>query len=625
MSTHYAEHTSGSNTFAEDAWPWALLIAGCLLSLLLLSFGLPGPFLLDDEPSLDALLKQDGSAWLMSYTGALGRPIAMLSFWLNGLLTGLSPASLRCVNLFIHALNGVLIFQLLRRLLPQSPGVAAVVSVLWLLHPLQASSVLYVIQRMTLLSATFTLVGLGMLFGSDGKPLADWRRPLLGLLFATLLAALSKENGVLTLPLAALVLLFVAQQRPLAPAESRLLTILVGLCGLGVLGFIALFTQKLNDPNSIVYLARGWGPWDRLLAEAGITWFYVAEILLPHAAIMSFHYDDWPIVPASLEKLLFSAAVWAWLGALIVATWCWHVGAFAVLFGLAWFLIGHSMESTVFPLELVFEHRNYLPSLGVLFIFAFAIRQIPLPKSAFIAVFLVVAVTLSWQTTTRAMLWGTPQGVAMHAWQQRPHSVRATASVAELLMAAGRPDAALRILAPFENPGARLHRLVLLCRKQRELSADTLHQTLMKPQGLRVDGYVVIQATALMDLWLKEQCNFPAADYARWLERLIDSGYLLAESSRSRLGLAAAQGLWFSGEFPAGLARLIKDGLETGLASRYFLAAEWSAVLKQCGRAEAYWREAFDKPKARQVSLLDWREAARASLKAAGCRDDEGP
>ena len=39
----------------------------------------------------------------------------------------------------------------------------------------------------------------------------------------------------------------------------------------------------------------------------------------------------------------------------------------ALAFGLAWFLLGHSLESTFIPLEIAHEHRNYLPALGLLF------------------------------------------------------------------------------------------------------------------------------------------------------------------------------------------------------------------------------------------------------------------
>ena len=42
----------------------------------------------------------------------------------------------------------------------------------------------------------------------------------------------------------------------------------------------------------------------------------------------------------------------------------WRWGRY-LAFGIAWFLVGHSIESTVFSLELYFEHRNYFPGVGL--------------------------------------------------------------------------------------------------------------------------------------------------------------------------------------------------------------------------------------------------------------------
>jgi hypothetical protein len=51
---------------------------------------------------------------------------------------------------------------------------------------------------------------------------------------------------------------------------------------------------------------------------------------------------------------------------LLILSILWRKRFPIVAFAVLWFLVGHSLESTVFPLEIIHEHRNYLPALGPL-------------------------------------------------------------------------------------------------------------------------------------------------------------------------------------------------------------------------------------------------------------------
>src|SRR5690606_30370486 len=78
---------------------------------------------------------------------------------------------------------------------------ALFVATVWLLHPLLSSTVLYVVQRMTQLSALFTLLAL-ISYITARRTLPTQHRKGLLLLFVltpllTLAAFLSKENGAL--------------------------------------------------------------------------------------------------------------------------------------------------------------------------------------------------------------------------------------------------------------------------------------------------------------------------------------------------------------------------------------------------------------------------------------------
>src|SRR5690348_17020504 len=142
---------------------------------------LHGPFLFDDFPNLAALDSIDHvSSWrdlgiyLSQPRNFPGRPMAMLSFLLQKASWPSHPFPFRLVNVGIHLFNGALVFALARRIArhwlpnqtaPDSFGnradiAAYLAAAAWLLNPIQLSGVVLIVQRMTLLMATFTLLGL---------------------------------------------------------------------------------------------------------------------------------------------------------------------------------------------------------------------------------------------------------------------------------------------------------------------------------------------------------------------------------------------------------------------------------------------------------------------------------
>jgi hypothetical protein len=105
--------------------------------------------------------------------------------------------------------------------------------------------------------------------------------------------------------------------------------------------------------------------WERLLTEAKILWIYVYKAVLGMPAKLGIYQQP----PEVLRNPFGAAALMSWLSwlALLIAAISWRrrfpLAAFAVL----WFFAGHLIESTVVPLELYFEHRNYLPIIGPVF------------------------------------------------------------------------------------------------------------------------------------------------------------------------------------------------------------------------------------------------------------------
>ncbi|RKZ70641.1 MAG: hypothetical protein DRR19_33295, partial [Candidatus Parabeggiatoa sp. nov. 1] len=182
--------------------------------------GLHGTYLLDDNPNLSSLgdinESTDKFTEIVRFTtegtaGQLGRPVSLITFALQTHYWHGNVWHFRYVNLMIHLVSGCLIFWLLLYLtrimaLPEKRGLwlALLTTSLWLLHPFQVSTVLYVVQRMTELSALFTLAALLIYVRSRQRfaeglltPTAFWISISIGIGLGGILATLSKENGVL--------------------------------------------------------------------------------------------------------------------------------------------------------------------------------------------------------------------------------------------------------------------------------------------------------------------------------------------------------------------------------------------------------------------------------------------
>jgi protein O-mannosyl-transferase len=351
--------------------------------------GLQGAFFFDDGPSvlqaegvrLGALsIESIHQAWASGGAGPSGRPVAQLSFALNHYFSGFDPLAYKATNLVIHFLCGLLVFGLSLRLLiaarpdtkPQHLRIAAAfVAILWLLHPIQLLPVLHVVQRMTSLSALFLLAALLLhLLGREKGGRVGAVMLLLAWAVLWPLSFLSKETGVL-FPLFALTWELTVR-RSLRGSLDRFARVLTALASI----FLAAGLVYLLSPRAqwlwSGYDFRPFSLVERLLTEARVLWFYMGLIVTPRLEALGVYHDD---ITISTSLVSPWSTLPSLLGLIGLAWLAWRTRARAPLitFGIAWFLIGHAMESTVLPLEIAHEHRNYVPIFGVLIMAGWAL------------------------------------------------------------------------------------------------------------------------------------------------------------------------------------------------------------------------------------------------------------
>lgn len=468
--------------------------------------GLAGPFLFDDKPNLvrplGRWLHGDVSAASIvmgNHSGALGRSLSMLTFLGNAALGGLAPLPFKLTNLAIHLICGALIFRIIQMLLRRSERSARLsdiaawsIATAWLVHPIQVSTVLYVVQRMAQLSALFVLVAL--LVYIHGRTLLEKgaRTKALVYLFVlvplcTLLAALSKENGVLAPLLCGVI--EVGYFRPAQPSQKRPRSILaffsLFLLIPGVAGAIRFLLPIQRLANS--YAGRPFTLSERLLSEARVLVDYMVTLLFPRSSALGLYTDDFIVShsltspPGTLPAILF-------LALLVTAAWRWRLRNPAFFTGIFFYLAGQALESTIFPLELYFEHRNYLPSVGfflavagLLMAGARYVSKFNLRPAKLAPVALLILCALGLATSARAYVWSSWPAIAQQGIRHHPDSLRAHLDLASILLENGQlseTQAVVNRLAQSSSPTSRhfsaIYTALLQCLAQRHAEPGTV-------------------------------------------------------------------------------------------------------------------------------------------------------
>lgn len=434
--------------------PRSVLLAILAVAGALFACGLPGTFLMDDYPNLANLdLVRNGVLFSFMYliegpTGFPGRPISYLSFLLQSGSWPDDPAAFKIVNIALHLANGALVYAVLAKALAlarrqDAAAIALMATAIWLVHPLQISTVLYVVQRMTELATLLSLCGvLAYLKGralADGGDLRRGYAWMTGaVVIATPLGILAKENGALLPVFIAVIELTLLAGRERPTRWKAWAAVFLALPPLAVVAYLAIWNGWLQS-----YSIRDFTLSERLYTEAGILWDYVGKILMPRPRALGLYFDDYPVAAPPWASLSTALAIAGWCVALVAAAW-WRRAAPFLSFAVLWFLAGHLLESTALPLELYFEHRNYLPLLGPALAIAWAAKLLwdagssARVKRVHASLGAVLLMALGAVTWVEARNWSDGlRQVAVWA-EERPTSERAQHSLGMMYLFAGR-------------------------------------------------------------------------------------------------------------------------------------------------------------------------------------------
>ncbi|WP_421911091.1 hypothetical protein [Marinobacter sp.] len=449
--------------FAPRLLQTSVLLLSVVCIYLIYANGLAGSFLLDDIGNLRDLASVQSGGWqaalafLSGGVGPGGRPLSLLTFlaqseaWPN-------PVPFRTFNIFLHCLNFLLVFTLLLQVFSKRRqqerdqswlpfALSTLVSLVWAVSPIHLNTVEYVIQRMTLLSTTFVLLGINAWIYSTwykniraiSGTTTIRRMMLVTTIYGLCLSAavLSKESGALLPVFIGVFVAFFGFMREFGKKERQWYIFLI-LAPL--IAYLIFFTSQASYYFDSAYQSRNFDLRGRLLTQPSIITEYMGKIFFPWGQDFTLFNENYRVFSNFWSKEAFIPL--AMISILLLIGLITRKRHPLIGFGLCFFFGGHLLESTALPLELYFEHRNYLPSLGLWVAVVGALLAIPISSkvrvSALILLLSGASAAYSAISVIEAKFWEQPVLQAIRWYEANPHSHRSHGHLARTLVKYGR-------------------------------------------------------------------------------------------------------------------------------------------------------------------------------------------
>ena len=440
-------------------------------------------------------------------TDRLYRPIPCLTFAINWYLGKDRVFGYHVANILVHILTAYFLFLTIFNIL-KSPNlrkhyqgkehfVAFLAAVLWAINPVQVQAVTYIVQRMASMAALFYILSIYFYLKTRQNENPLGRIFLLLGCAASFLLALGSKQNTATLPLVMILIEMLCFQDLSLPGKRIVIwggSIVIGIS-------IVVFGGWLFIPGnsfSVIdgFQGRPFSLSERLLTEPRIVLFYLSLIFYPLPARLSIEHDitlstsllePWSTLPAILIHLIL-------IGFGLSQIKKRPLLALAILF----FYLNHVIESTIIPLELIFEHRNYLPSLFLFLPVAAGFKKLldhyQAKNRVFRSVLLYASVLLiiivGAGTYIRNMAWATERSLWEDAMHKAPNSQRPLHNLAwAYYTKIGQYDKAIELYKKslnlrtnnnFANPIALSNLALLYVEKKKYQTATELWQTALE-------------------------------------------------------------------------------------------------------------------------------------------------
>ena len=407
------------------------------------------------------------------------RPFAYMSFALNYFVHGYNAKGFHLVNILIHIANGMLLYFLIGTTL-RTPALYPRYSTyrwapfftafIWLVHPLHTQSVSYIVQRMNSMAAMFYVLSM-LLYAqarmAEGK---HKRRVLLSILPVAGILALGSKEISATLPFFIFIYEWYFFQDLRWEWFKKRLPVIAAICLLMII--ISVLYLGVNPFERIMagYATHHLTMAQRGLSQFRVVMFYISLLLWPHPSRLNLDHDFQPSYSLldPIPTLLAIGAIMAILCLAILLAKKDRLISFCVL----WFFGNLAIESSIIGLEMVFEHRNYLPSMFFMLMVVVLSYRFIKPKWVTYTILLTTATVCALWTFERNDAWRSRVLIWTDCTEKSPQKPRPFNNLGVALAARGH----------YKEATAQYHSALRLSPHYAEAHAN-LGQTLAK-QGM---------------------------------------------------------------------------------------------------------------------------------------------
>jgi len=295
------------------------------------------------------------------------------------------------------------------------------------------------------------------------------------------------------------------------------------------------------------YSSRDYSMTERLLTETRVVSTYVNLIVFPRINAFSLFHDNLVLSTSIINPITTLLSI-AFLSLISIAAVLFRHKNPLFTLGIAWFFIGHLLESTIYPLELMHEHRNYLPSVGIILSLISLVNPNSFVKRKVQAIILGIALTVGFTTTTRAYQWGTFQRLTYFEVQHNPTSAATQSLYSNVNHKIGNlsiAEAAIKKALTLDKKEATyaLHYQLMLAETGRDIPRELQLEVLGRLKGRPITASAIGALNNIANCLKKEHCKPLIKNYIDWLDVLVKE-----HPNHSHILFLQGQGLLASGQ-----------------------------------------------------------------------------